>query len=283
MFETIFTDIKPFDLEIIAESGQAFRWNRYKDGYIGVIDSFVIKAKQEAGNLRITFNGGQEHVDYIRNYFGLDKDYKDIESRLMEFEELIPAVSYCSGNRILSQDPWETTISFIISANNSIGNIKNTIELLCKFYGNPIEIKGVTYYTFPTPETLSNLTEEDLKSTRCGYRAKYIIRTAKMIGEGKVNLSNLKKLPTDAARRELIKLPGVGPKVSDCILLYSLGKYDAFPIDVWIKRAMNSIYFKGKKVSLEKMRNFARERYKDLAGFAQQYLFYYIRNNYNKE
>lgn len=281
--KVIFEDIMPFNLEMIAESGQAFRWDIEDDGTVtGIVKNFVIKAKQIEDKLKIDFNGGSEDIDFIKNYFGLDKNYKKIEQNLAKRKELLPAIEFCSGNRILCQDPWETTISFIISANNNIRNIKNTINLMCKNYGKPIKYKKQIFYTFPSCKVLKEISQDELKEkTRCGYRAKYIINTSKMIADGKVNLYNLKNLSTDKAREKLLTLPGVGPKVADCILLYSLDKYDAFPVDVWIRRAMENIYFEGKKITNKKIREFAQTEFEDKAGFVQQYLFYYSRSFFN--
>jgi N-glycosylase/DNA lyase len=276
---TMINNILPFNLEIIAEGGQAFRWNRQQDGkYIGVVGNHVFEIFQNDDKLIIESNADKKIKMFLKEYFDLYRDYEQIEQKMMSFEELVPAVNYCSGYRILFQDPWETAISFIISANNNITNIKKIIENMCKLYGNPIEYKSETYYSFPSPNTLARLSETELRLTKCGYRAKYIIETAKMIASGKIDIYGLKKLPTADTRKELLMLPGVGRKVADCILLYSMRKFDAFPIDVWIKRVLEHIYFNGSKMSLAKLQKFAEERFNDRAGFVQQYLFHYSRS-----
>lgn len=278
--EIIIENIMPFNLKIIAEGGQAFRWNYKKDNtYVGVAGDFVIEVCQDSDKLIAKSNKNEDIIDFLIDYFDLARDYKKIENELLKFEEIADAVLYCSGYRILFQDPWETIISFIISANNQIRNIKKTIENICQRYGNPLEFQGRTYYSFPRPEILANLSCDELAETRCGYRAKYIIETAKMVTSKKVDIYNLGKLSTDEARPELLRLPGVGRKVADCILLYSMRKFDAFPIDVWIKRILEHIYFNGKEMPIKKLQKFAESRFGNLAGFAQQYLFYYARNN----
>jgi N-glycosylase/DNA lyase len=275
-------NILPFNLEIICDGGQAFRWNRQKNGaYQGVVKNHVLVVSQKDNILKVCSH--PEMPDsFVKNYFDLDTDYCLIEQKLSQFEELAPAVKYCSGNRILRQDPWETTISFIVSANNSIPNIKRTIERICMSYGERIHCAGKTFYTFPRPEVLARMPEVEMRKTRCGYRAAYIVKTACMVSRGEVDLYGLSKLPTHDARKELLKLPGVGPKVADCIMLYSLGKMDAFPIDVWIKRVLQHIYFKDRDLSISKLQKFAQERFKELAGFAQQYLFHYTRSLWNE-
>ncbi|NLU10690.1 MAG: DNA-3-methyladenine glycosylase 2 [Tepidanaerobacter acetatoxydans] len=274
-----FNNILPFNLEIIADGGQAFRWNRSEDGkYIGVVEDYVFEVVQANDELIIDSNLEGKKEAFAKEYFDLSRDYEQIEKELMCFKEVAAAVNYCSGYRILFQDPWETTISFIISANNHIRNIKNTIENMCKIYGEPLEYGGKTYYSFPSPNKLASLSEDELKKTKCGYRAKYIIETARIIADGKVDLYDLRELPIDEAREVLLTLPGVGRKVADCIMLYSMRKFDAFPIDVWIKRVLEHIYFSGNQMPIKKLQKFAEEKFGDKAGFMQQYLFYYSRN-----
>ncbi|ADL08377.1 DNA-3-methyladenine glycosylase family protein [Thermosediminibacter oceani] len=276
--EITFTGIQPFNLEAIAESGQAFRWNRLEDGgYLGVVGNLVIKAYQEEDTLRIFTNGGNDSIGFIRDYFDLERDYREIEDKLSGFDELVPAVKFCSGNRILHQQPWETLISFILSANNSIPNIKRTIERMCSCYGTPVEFEGEIYYTFPTPEVLASLSEAQIRDTRCGFRGKYVIAAARMVAGGDIVLDELEKLPTGEARDYLMKIPGVGRKIADCVLLFSLRKFDAFPVDVWIKRVVEHLYFDGREMPVKKLQEFAENRFGPLAGFAQQYLFHYTR------
>ncbi|HHX24411.1 MAG: DNA-3-methyladenine glycosylase family protein [Tepidanaerobacteraceae bacterium] len=276
-------DILPFNLKIITEGGQAFRWNSINDReYIGVVGNNVYRVKQHDDKLVIDSNAENPDIGYIKEYFDLYRDYEQIERELKNYEELIPAINYCSGYRILFQDPWETTVSFIISSNNSIRNIKRTIEKFCQLYGKPIEYQGEIFYTFPTPDRLAGLTEEELRQTKCGYRAKYIIGTSRMIVNGDVDFYGLKQLPTAETRKELLKFPGVGRKVADCIMLFSMRKFDAFPIDVWIKRIIEHIYFEGNEKSLSSLYEFAEEKFKERAGFVQQYLFHYSRSLWTK-
>lgn len=281
----IINHVYPFNLEIVLDGGQSFLWSRQKDeSYIGVIGSHVLKVRQQDGCLIFDFFPEDKNITaHIQDYFDLDRDYNSIEEWLFQYDELIPAVKYCSGNRILHQDPWETTVCFITSANNSIPNIKRTIDRICEFYGEPLEFEGKTYYTFPSPEVLAAVPEEELRKTRCGFRAKYIAKTAKMVAGGEVDLYNLYKLPTQQAREQLMSFPGVGRKVADCILLFSMRKYDSFPIDVWIKRVLEHLYFKGQNMPLNKLQEFTAQRFGSMKGFAQQYLFHYTRTLWGKD
>ena len=192
------------------------------------------------------------------------------------------SIEYWKGIRILNQDLWETIISFIISANNNIPRIKGIIEKLSKKYGKELEFEGKKYYTFPTPKELENVTVEDYRSLGLGFRDIRLYETTKMILEKKVDLQELRKNPnTFEVREKLLTLSGVGPKVADCILLFSdLKRFEVFPIDVWVRRVMNDLYIKNPdeaKVSKKQIEKIANEKFGNLAGLAQQYLFYWRR------
>ena len=192
------------------------------------------------------------------------------------------SIEYGKGIRILNQDLWETIISFIISANNNIPRIKGIIEKLSKKYGKELEFEGKKYYTFPTPKELENVTVEDYRSLGLGFRDIRLYETTKMIIEKKVDLQELRKNPnTFEVREKLLTLSGVGPKVADCILLFSdLKRFEVFPVDVWVRRVMNDLYIKNPdetKVSKKQIEKIANEKFGNLAGLAQQYLFYWRR------
>ena len=190
------------------------------------------------------------------------------------------SVEYGYGIRLLNQEHFELLISFIISARNSIPSIMKTIKKISEKWGTPIEYKGNTYYTFPTPEQLKDATEEEIKETGASFRSKYIVDTIAKVNENSYDfdLERISKLNTDECHVALQNFKGVGSKVADCIMLFSMRKYSAFPVDVWVKRAM--IFFYGAEdASLNKIRIFARDKFGELAGFAQQYLFYYAREN----
>ena len=192
------------------------------------------------------------------------------------------SVDYGAGIRILNQDLWETIISFIISANNNIPRIKGIIERLSKKYGDKITWNNKDYYTFPTAEQLKDVTVKEYRELGLGFRDIRLYETTKMILEKQVNLSEMQKNPnTLEVRNELLKLSGVGPKVADCILLFStLKRFEVFPIDVWVRRVMNDLYIKKEdetKVSKKQIEKIAQEKFGNLAGLAQQYLFYWRR------
>lgn len=281
MIYTIKSDI--FELADIFDCGQCFRWNKEPDGsYTGVFGENVLNVSKE-GNT-VTFkgicNGNIEEI--CRNYFDLDRDYNDIRDKLSKIDEnLKVSVEYGKGIRILNQDLWETIISFIISANNNIPRIKGIIERLSKEYGKKITYEGKDYYTFPTPESLSKATVQDFRNLGLGFRDIRLYEATNMIINKEVDLEKLKDMNTLEAREELLKLSGVGPKVADCILLFSnLKRFDVFPIDVWVRRVMNELYIKKEdetKVTKKEIQKLADSKFGDMQGLAQQYLFYWKR------
>lgn len=273
-----------FELEDIFECGQCFRWNKEEDSsYTGVIKNGVINVKM-LGN-EIIFKGicDKEIKDIVEDYFDLTRDYSKIKKQLSEIDTYMKtSVEYGKGIRILNQDLWETIISFIISANNNIPRIKGIIERLSAKYGKKIEWNGKKYYTFPTPEELKEVSVEDYRKLGLGFRDIRLYETTKMILENKVDLQKLRENPdTKEVREQLLTLSGVGPKVADCILLFSdLKRFEVFPIDVWVRRVMNDLYIKEEdetKVSKVKIEKIANEKFGNLAGLAQQYLFYWRR------
>lgn len=275
-----------FNLVHIFECGQCFRWNKEDDGsYVGVIDSCVIKVKKE--NEEIIFTGKSisgNFEEIIRKYFDLETDYNEYKRKLSLVDDYLKeSINFGEGIRILKQDLWECIISFIISANNNIPRIKKIIEKLALNYGEKIDFEEKSYYTFPTPENLSKASVEDLRKLGLGFRDKRIYNTTKMILEKQVDLEKIKNMATtEEMREELLKLDGVGPKVADCILLFALKRVDVFPIDVWVRRVMNDLYIHNEdeeKVNKKELQKLAEEKFLGLSGIAQQYLFYWKREN----
>lgn len=282
--EYIIENNDSFELKHIFECGQCFRWNEQADGsFIGVFKNNVIKVKKE--NKKVIFTGICDgNIEEIcKDYFDLNRDYTEIKNKLSTVDDFLKtSINYGKGIRILNQNLWECIISFIISANNNIPRIKKIIERISLEYGNKICFEGKNYYTFPTVKQLSKASVEDLRKLGLGFRDIRVFNTTKMILEKQVDLENLAKInDTNLIREELLKLDGVGPKVADCIMLFStLKRLDVFPIDVWVRRVMNELYIKAPdetKINKKEITKIAEEKYKNLAGIAQQYLFYWIR------
>jgi len=274
--------ITDLDLEHTFDCGQCFRWNREADGsYTGVAFGRVINIVLKEDKLTIDHTTDEEFDQIWIPYFDLTRDYGKIMGELAAADETMKeAIVYGRGLRILQQDKWETLISFIISQNNNILRIKKCIETLCENFGAYAgEYHGKKYYAMPSFDVLANLTLEDLASCKLGYRANYILETAKLVAaDGGRTLESTGAMTTEDALAYLLSLSGVGPKVANCILLFSMGKDESFPIDVWIKRVMNRFYQIEEK-DMKKMQDFAAETFGVYGGIAQQYLFYYIRSN----
>ena len=273
-----------FELEDIFECGQCFRWNVEDNGsYTGVVKNSVINVSKNNNEIifKGIFDGNEEGFkDLIRYYFDLDTNYNDIKEKLSNIDEYLKtATKFGSGIRILNQDLWECIISFIISANNNIPRIKKIIERISEKYGNKINFNGKIYFSFPTPERLAQATVNDLRDLGTGFRDIRIYNTTNMILTKEVDLEKISKMnSTEEMREELLKLDGVGPKVADCILLFSsLKRIDVFPIDVWVRRVMNELYIHNEneeKVNKKEITKLAQDKFLGISGLAQQYLFY---------
>lgn len=279
--KVILDGVKNFNIKQILECGQCFRWEKVGElNYIGVAHGRVIEVIQEDDKVTILNTNEEDFNNIWLDYFDLKRDYSEIKKGLEHDEILGKSVEYGYGIRLLNQEHFELLISFIISARNSIPSIMKTIKKISQKWGTPIEYKGNTYYTFPTPEQLKDATEEEIKETGASFRSKYIVDTIAKVNESSYDfdLERISELNADECHTALQNFKGVGSKVADCIMLFSMRKYSAFPVDVWVKRAM--IFFYGAEdASLNKIRIFARDKFGELAGFAQQYLFYYAREN----
>ena len=277
-------NVDSFELKDIFDCGQCFRWNEQEDeSYTGVFKGNVLNVKKEENKVifRGICNGDIKEV--VEDYFDLNRDYEKIKETLSKIDDnMKKSVEYGKGIRILNQDLWETIISFIISANNNIPRIKGIIERLSKNYGKEIDYNGEKYYTFPTVEELKDVSVEKYRELGLGFRDIRLYETTKMVLNGEVDLDELRNNPnTMEVRDRLLTLSGVGPKVADCILLFSdLKRFEVFPIDVWVRRVMNDLYIKNEdetKVNKKQIEKIAKEKFGDLAGLAQQYLFYWRR------
>lgn len=257
-----------FDLEQTLECGQAFRWERQPDGaYTGVAGKRFCRISQDETSIFLEGASPDDFERFWRGYFDLDRDYGAIRSALCQDPVMEKAVRHAPGIRVLRQEPWEALCSFLISQNNNIPRIKGIIARLCRGWG--ADLGGV--YAFPEPETLARLAPEDLSPLQAGYRARYLVGAAREVASGAVDLEALKTLPLEEARASLRRITGVGPKVAECALLYGCGRVECFPVDVWIARAMKTLFPDG-----------LPECAKPWAGIAQQYLFHYMRRGPGK-
>ncbi len=260
-----------FQIGQICESGQCFRLDETGEHTYEVTagDRYLrIEAGQEKTRLLC---GTEEYETFWKQYFDLDTPYEDyIEAIDREDTYLCEAAEFGSGIRILKQDVWEMVVSFIISQQNNIPRIKGLIRTLCEHYGRKcVSADGKIYYTFPDATALAHIPEEELRALKFGYRSKYICKTAQMVEEKQVSLENLASLSYEKAKEELLKFPGIGKKVADCICLFALHKMDAFPVDTHIRKVLEREYPQG----------FPFEKYAGFSGVLQQYIFYYDLKN----
>lgn len=273
--KVIIENIMDFQINQILECGQCFRFAKIDEQKYKIIACDRVLFVEQTGD-RVCFYpcNEEEFVNIWMDYFDLNRDYGAIKREICKNDSIMEkAVEYGSGIRILNQQPFECTLSFIISQNNNIPRIKGIIQNMSKVYGTKINDD----FLFPTLEQLKNVDVQQLADLKIGFRAKYIYDALEKIRTNQVDLNKLYCLNTDLARAELLKIKGVGQKVADCILLFSLKHTDVFPTDVWIKRIMEQLYFNGNEVGLKDIQSLAQENWGEYKGFAQQYLFYYAR------
>ena len=273
-----------FELKHIFDCGQCFRWNEEDDkSYTGVFKGNVLNVKKD--NNAIYFKGivNGNIKDIVEDYFDLNRDYTKIKKTLSKVDNNIKkGIEYGEGIRILNQDLVETILSFIISANNNIPRIKKIIERLSESYGTKIVWNKKNYFAFPSLKQLENVSVEEYRNLGLGFRDKRIYDTVHMLLNNQVDYEKwYDEKNTLKVREELLSLAGVGPKVADCILLFSdLKRFDVFPIDVWVRRVMNELYIKNPdetKVNKKDIERIAYQKFGNLEGIAQQYLFYWKR------
>lgn len=250
--------------------GQCFRWTEQPDGsYLGIVRGLPARVSDQDGALVLS-SDEQQFAQLWRDYFDCDTDYAAICDSFAVDAFTAAAADFGRGIRILRQEPWEALCTFILSQCNNIPRITGIVDRLCTLLGEPISFEQQTLYAFPSPERLAICTPEDLASLRAGYRTPYLIAAAQAVCSGTVDFSALSRMDTDAARREIMQLRGVGRKVADCFLLFGLHKLDAFPVDTWMKKA--AAYYSGD------MKQFINSPY---AGVYQQYFFFYTRENFS--
>ena len=256
----------PFSLDEILGCGQCFRWKKTPDGlWEGVVQGVLLRVRQQQDRLLFYGLDGQTFLQVAFPYFDFGTDYAAINRQILKDPVLRPARDYAPGIRILRQDPFECLCTFIISQNNNIPRICGIVDRLCTLYGAPAKGGG---YAFPTPEVFATMTEEQFAPLRCGFRQKYLRDMGRKLCDGTVQLAAVQALPLPEAREHLMQIMGVGPKVADCVLLFGFHRLEAFPMDVWMKRAVARLYPDG----LPKV-------FGPYAGVAQQYIFHYARHH----
>ncbi len=283
----------PFDLDRTLCCGQVFRWERAHKSWYCVIGETVVKIRQDHNILIFQTYPKDLDTNFIERYFRFQDDLPKILESISRDAYISVAIRKLFGLRLIQQEPWECLISYICATYTNIPRIKDMIERLSRMLGEKILFDGKTFYTFPTRKALARATLKDLLKCNLGYRAKNVLKTAKLVNNNQFNLEALKRLTYDEGRHQLLTLKGVGPKVADCVLLFSQDKLEAFPVDVWIKRIITEYYTQHFQKNMLNLKNgqslkniqiseFGRQYFGRYAGYAQEYLYSYYRGGTRK-
>jgi N-glycosylase/DNA lyase len=270
-----------YDLEATLNCGQAFRWRLTERGWTGVIGTHPVCLRSHGRGIQAETAHPVSEWAWLTEYLQTDLNLQEVLRTFPEDEPMRAALASCRGLRLLRQDPWECLASFILSSTKQIVQIRQIVESLCQRYGEPTPPAGPDFArarTFPSPARLALAGETELRTCKMGFRAPYLLAAAQKVAAGQLDLARLGAQRPESARAQLMQLPGVGPKVADCVLLFAYGFQDAFPLDVWVLRALRQLYFHGRPIELARLRRFAATHFGPYAGYAQQYLFHYIRN-----
>ena len=292
--------VRDYDLAATLNSGQVFRWRQNGDSWEGIVGKHFVRLTQTCDGIRAETASLVADWQWLRDFLQTETDLAAVLKTFPDDEPMRAAVASCRGLRLLRQDPWECLASFILSSTKQIVQIRQIVALLCERFGEPVQFcsgglrpsqlltngessAGIDrrYNSFPSPEKIARATEAELRACKMGFRAPNLLAAARQISEGILDLEKIRSLPLPGARAELMKLRGVGGKIADCVLLFAYGFDSAFPVDVWIERALRQLYFPRRRVSEKKLRHFAATHFGPHAGHAQQYLFHYMRTKIN--
>lgn len=272
-----------FNIKYTLDCGQCFRWREVENKkdttyeYVGAIEDRVIRIRQEKDKFYVTSNKKEGLKEAVYNYFDLYTDYSTLENEIAKIDHNISSsLKYSSGLHLLNQPVFETIISYIISANNNIKRISGSVEKISEMYGTEVKFEGSTYYLFPTLNEFAKVTSENMLSCGVGFRARYIVNTVKRLIEDSSLLKEYGQMESEQLKKELLSYMGIGPKVAECIMLFSMGKRERFPIDIWVKRVMEKLYMR-ENTSMKEIAEYARTNFKGNSGIVQQHLFYNIR------
>ncbi|HLX94618.1 MAG TPA: DNA glycosylase [Verrucomicrobiae bacterium] len=300
MAETeILLRVRDYDLAATLDSGQVFRWREQNGSWIGVVGKHPMRLTQTRDGIRAETAAPVRDWDWLREFLQTEIDWAAVLKTFPDDAPMRAAVAACHGLRVLRQDPWECLASFILSSTKQIVQIRQIVSLLCERFGEPLTQPPATLsprggeragamdvsnlnenhlcYSFPTTKRIAATTETDLRACKMGFRAPHLLAAARHIADGKLDLDRPRHLPLAEARAELMKLRGVGGKIADCVLLFAYGFDGAFPVDVWVERALRQLYFPRRRVAAKRLHHFAATHFGPHAGHAQQYLFHYMR------
>ena len=271
--------VASYDLDATLASGQAFRWRLHKGEWTGVIAGRWVALRAGDDSIIARTVLPQTDWNWLADYLQVELDMAGVLTTFPDDEPMRNAVAACRGLRLLRQDPWECLASFILSSTKQIVQIQQIVSLLCERYGEAVSVAPgfPPVNAFPSVQKIAGLTEADLRACKMGFRAPYLLATARLIESGQLDLANVAKMPVVEARAELMQAPGVGRKIADCVLLFAYGFQSAFPVDVWVMRALKDLYFPRRRPKLKRLHHFSQTYFGPNAGYAQQYLFHYMR------
>jgi N-glycosylase/DNA lyase len=271
--------VRDYDLTGTLESGQAFRWNFENGAWTGVIGNRWVRLRADEFSISAKTAEPVNDWKWLEDYLQLNVDLSVVLATFPNDEPMHEAIRACRGLRLLRQEPWECLASFILSSTKQIVQIRQIVAVLCERFGEAIPAASdcTPVFGFPSAERIARATEAELRACKMGFRAPYLLGAARMIVEGEIDLQRIGQMPVESARLELMKLPGVGRKIADCVLLFAYGFQSAFPVDVWVMKALRQFYFSKRRPSAKRLRHFSETHFGPNAGYAQQYLFHYAR------
>lgn len=271
--------VRDYDLAATLSSGQAFRWREEGAAWVGIIGKHWVRLASDGCSLVAETAEPVSDWTWLTHYLQLEIDLEAVLRSFPQDEAMRAAVVSCRGLRLLRQGPWECLASFILSSTKQIVQIRQIVATLCERYGEPVKVPSgyAPEYAFPEPARLAAVSEADLRACKMGFRAPYLLEAARRVASGQLDLAALGSLPEAQARERLMDLPGVGRKIADCVLLFAYGFPEAFPVDVWVIKALQKLYFPRRRAKLRRLQEFAGTYFGPHGGYAQQYLFHYMR------
>lgn len=269
-------DAREFSLNITLECGQVFGWTKYDDTYFGIIGGAAVSLRQAGDRIEFRAISGATPRSIAR-YLGLDDDLRAILEPVRGDPFMRRVLRAVRGLRLLRQEPWHCLCSYLLSSSNRVERIDKSVKEIARRWGKRHVLAGREVYELPSPAGLARCGEPGMRLCGAGFRAPYLVRAAERVAAGEIDFDVIRRMPYDKAKETLIDLDGVGEKIADCVLLFAFSKFEAFPVDVWIKRAVEKVYFNSRTVSTGEIRRFAREHFGPYAGYAQEYIYYYAR------
>jgi N-glycosylase/DNA lyase len=280
-----FLPVRDYDLAATLTSGQAFRWRERDGGWEGVIKDYWVRLRQRADGIAAEAAAPQKEWTWLSDYLQTDLDLNSVLLTFPDDGPMRSSVNACRGLRLLRQDPWECLASFILSSTKQIVQIQQIVELLCERYGQRLTtLPGIALpRSFPTAERLAATTEDELRACKMGFRAPNLLTAARRVTSLELDLHALRSCSFEEAREKLTGLPGVGPKIANCVLLFAYGFQQAFPVDVWVMKGLRQLYFPKRRPNPQRLQRFVSTHFGPNSGYAQQYLFHYMRLHGRKQ